>query len=374
MAALVILSAGVSAGERSGSRGIGMARTVNGPARGLAALGVNPANLGMNGYTLVSAELLSFGFRTTSEMISYDLYNEFFTGVAGPNGVREPRYLDEADKQRILSRFPDGTALSSLDLELVSAGVAAYHPSLGGLAVAITDRLGVNAVIPKDFMTILLYGLDPNGSSYAFDRLRASAWWFREFNVSYGTRLPISLPPGTELYGGIGMKFIAGYGFFETERYRAAVANEPVGGGQYVARLDFDYVIRRSGVEMFDPRNSGAFSLFPAPAGKGFGIDVGLAAIIHGIEAHLSVTDIGSISWKRNTVETYSRYRAELTDPFLGTIEDSLQYAVRGRNRAIGEFSAPLPTKLRVGIVLESGASAAPSWIPTNLLIAVDYT
>lgn len=371
---MAVLWSAVVAGDKSDPRAIGMARTINGPARGLAALGVNPANLGMNGHRLIGISLLSIGFRVSSELMSYDTYHEFFTGADGPNGVREPRFLDEADKAKLLSGFSDGTAVSTMDFEVMPVGLAAYHPEVGGFAIAVKERVGLRTVVPKELLTMLLYGLDPEGSSFTFDRTRISGWWFRELNLSYGRPVPVSLPAEAELYAGLGIKFLAGYGVMETLHYVASVANEPTGGNQYRGRLSFDYRIRRAGVEVLDPDKGGGLDLFPAPAGTGFGVDFGLAGKVYGVDLHVSITDIGSIRWKRNTVETYSRYQIDITDPFLGTIEDSLQYAVRGRNRSAGEFATALPTKLRIGLVVESGSRLLPSWFPSGILIAVDFT
>lgn len=371
---MVVLCSAVAAGDKNNPRATGMAGTINGPARGLAALGVNPANLGLGGHQLISVSLLSMGFRVSSELASYDIYNEYFTGTEGTNGVREPRFLNEADKARLLSGFPDGTAVSRMDLEVMPAGLAVYHPAVGGFAIAIKERVGIRTVVPKDFLTMLLYGLDPEGSSFSFDRTRISAWWFRELNLSYGRQVPVSLPAGGELFAGMGVKFLAGYGVMETLRYAATIANEPTNGNQYRGRLSFDYQIRRAGVEVLDPDKGGGVDLFPAPAGTGFGMDFGLAGRVYGVDVHLSITDIGSIRWKRNTVETYSQYQTDITDPFLGTIEDSLQYAVRGRNRSAGEFKTSLPTKLRIGVVVESNSQLLPPWFPSDLLIAFDFT
>lgn len=372
--AIILATALVWPGDKNGPRGNGMARTVNGPARGLAALGVNPANLGMGGHLHVEVELLSFGFRTSSELISYGLYDRFFTGIVGPDGTRSPKYLDEDDKSALMSQFSGETAVSRAEMEFLPAGIVLYDPELGGLAVAVTERIGASAIVPRDLMTVLLYGLEPEGGEYSLDGLDLSAWWVRELNISYGTRMPVVLGPDITLYGGVGIKVLAGYGMMETDHYDATIANEAVGGNQYRARIRFDYLMQRSGVEMLDPARGGGLNLFPAPAGTGFGVDLGAAVTGHGFEAHVSLTDIGSIRWKRNTVETVGRYDIELTDPFLGTIEDTLQAAVRGQNRHTGTFSTPLPTTLRLGLVVPANSAALPAWFPSDMAIALDYT
>jgi len=374
--ALIALLASVAAAqERTDIRGIGMARTVNGPSRGIAALGVNPANLGMGGAGMISLNLIPFSFRLGSELIAYNTYNKFFTGVEGPGGTREPRYLSTEDKEEILAAFPGGVAATKFDFELMPAGLAVYHPSFGGIGVAMVEHLGTRLVIPKDYLAVPLYGLDSSGSDYLFDETSVSAWWWRELNVSYGMKLPVSLKKGVEMYAGVGFKYVSGYGMMETSRYHGRIANVREAENQYRAIVSFDYLIRRSGVDMVDPgRENVDFSLFPQPAGTGFGVDLGFVAILDGMQLHLSVTDIGSVSWNTNLVETYGDFNLEITDAFLNSVEDSVQYALRGRNRPGSEFSTVLPTRIRIGIVFAPDSGHLVSWMPAGLVLALDVT
>ncbi|MBI2620015.1 MAG: hypothetical protein HYW57_08030 [Ignavibacteriales bacterium] len=369
-----VILASLSAGERSNIRGLGMARTVNAASRGLHALGVNPANLGMGGERALSLDLFPFGFRMSSELISYDTYKDFFTGVPGPDGTRQPKFLTKEDKEKILNSFPQGIAVSQLDFEMTLMGLGFYHPSVGGIGVSVVERIGTRVVVPKDYVAIFLYGLDSLGSRYVFDETNLSAWWWREYNLSYGMKLPVHLQDDIEFYAGIGLKYISGYGALETTRYRATIANERESGNQYRAKLFFDYLIKRSGVDILDPAREAAFSFFPEPAGSGFGVDLGFAARLRGLDVHVSITDIGSVTWKRNIVETFGTYDLDLTDPFEGANEDTIQTAIRGKNRRGSEFSTNLPTKVRIGVALGADTASRPSWMPSDLILTADMT
>ena len=284
-----------------------------------------------------------------------------------------PKYLTQEDKEKILSAFPGGLAATKFDFEFMPVGLAFYHPSVGGIGVAMVEHAGTRFTIPKDYFAIPLYGLDSAGSQYSFDETSVSAWWWRELNVSYGMKLPIRLKNGFDLYAGIGLKYISGYGIMQTSRYHGTISNERVGENQYKALIAFDYLINRSGIGLVSG-DGGPFVIFPQPAGTGVGVDLGLVAILDGMELHLSVTDIGSVSWKANPAETYGDFRLEFTDAFLSTIEDSIVNALRGKNRRGEEFSTLLPTRFRIGFVFAPDSGNLTNWVPDGLILALDIT
>lgn len=352
-----------------------MARTISGFARGVGAIGINPANLGMPENRLVAMELLPFNMRVSSELISYDTYKDYFTGDPGPNGTRVPHYLTVEDKENMLSIFPEGVATSKAELDLMPVGVSVYVPSVGGIGIATMEHLGTKLVLPKDYLRLFLYGLDSAGSTYRFDETDISAWWWREYNLSYGLQIPVTLKEGIELFAGIGLKYVSGFGVMETSHYTSEISNIRESQNQYRIKLFFDYLIQRSGIDQIGANRSQTnFSLFPQPAGSGFGVDLGFAARLPGVDFHVSVTDIGTVSWKKNIVETAGAYNLEFTDPFFRTNEDSIQNAIRGTNRPGSAFTASLPTRLRIGLVVGQDSGRAPQWFPSHLVLAMDLS
>jgi Family of unknown function (DUF5723) len=371
----LLLSQAAVAQDPPNVRGIGMGRTMAGLARGIGALGINPANLGMPENHLISINLLPFDFRISSELISYDTYKEFFTGDPGPNGTTVPHYLTSADKQKILSIFPEGTATSKARADLMPVGVSVYSPSFGGIGIATMEHVGTQLVLPKDYLRIFLYGLDSAGSTYTFDETSFSAWWWREYNISYGMKIPVKLKDDIELYAGIGLKYVTGFGVIETSHYNATIANIREDQNQYRIKMFFDYLIERSGIDEVGANRSGTtFSVAPSPAGTGLGLDLGFVARFPGVDFHISVTDIGSISWQKNLVQTAGSYNLEFTDPFFKTNADSIQNAIRGVNRPGSAFSTSLPTRFRIGVVVGADTGRSPDWFPRKLALAMNLS
>ncbi|MCX6143034.1 MAG: DUF5723 family protein [Ignavibacteriales bacterium] len=374
---LLAQSVTLSAGDRWNVRAVGMGRTSVALSRGTEAIGINPANLALPGRGTFSLSLMPIGVRASTEMLSYDIYQEYFTGIPGTdnNGKRDPKVLTELDKQNILASIPDGLAATRVDIEAMDLGATIATSKLGGLGVAVLDHASGTLEIAKDFTRFFLYGLDSAGSQYNFDGTSVAAAWWREFNVSYAYQIPLNSEWVHELSIGLGVKLLQGFGIFETEHYSSSIANQRVGANQYLLNAQFDYLTRRAGADFFNPDKHVDMSMFPEPAGKGVGFDLGVSAQIKpGLRVAASVTDIGSIHWTKNLVKTDGRYALIMDDPFKTENTDSLEQAVRGNNQAGDAFSSTLPTTLRIGVAIESDESAIFSFLPRKMLLAFDYT
>jgi len=371
VAALVSLEA--MAGDRSNPRGMGMARTVNATARQFDALGINPALLGMRGRGNLSVGLAKVGLGLSSDFLSYDIYNDYFTGTLDGSGEIVPTYLTDADKERILAEFPDDIGTFMADGEAGFLGFSLTIDGVGGFGFSAADHLGGKALIAKDYARFALYGLDSLGSTYLFDGSGIGGWWWREYNLSFGMQIPLRSSKIRQLYGGIGVKLVHGFGVAETVNSHGLLANERVEINQYIARLELDYLVRRARSSDLSEEDTDV-PFFPAPAGSGFGLDLGVAVDIDGVLATLSITDIGSISWSGNLTETYSSYSGVITDPFNEATQDSIESAIEGQVRPGSAFSTSLPTRLRIGFSFHSDSVRALRGFPRGLLLAFDYT
>jgi hypothetical protein len=251
--------------------------------------------------------------------------------------------------------------------------LSVFIEGIGGLGFSVTDRFGGKVMIPQDYARFALYGLDSLGSSYLLDGAGVGGWWWREYNLSFGMRLPVKPGVIRQLYAGVGLKLVQGFGIAETVRSHGFLENQRTGINQYVLLFELDYLVRRSGSSFLG--NSGEdFTLFPEPAGSGFGIDIGVAANLDGVMTSLSITDIGSINWTGNLSESHSSYYGAITDPFDEAIQDSIENAFKGVTSPGGEFSTSLPTRLRIGFSFVSDSVRALRNFPSGLLIAFDYT
>ena len=114
---VMVVGSLLNAGERTNIRALGMARTLGPVARGIHAFGVNPANLALPDNGRFGLSFLPVGVRISSDLISYDIYQEYFTGVQQPDGSRTPRYLTMEDKVRILESMEDDFGTTRMDVD-----------------------------------------------------------------------------------------------------------------------------------------------------------------------------------------------------------------------------------------------------------------
>ena len=371
--AVVLASPEAVSGDRSNPRGMGMGRTVNATARQFDALGINPALLGIRGWGTFSVGLAKVGVGLSSDFLTYDIYNDYFTGTLDGDGQIVPTYLTDADKERILAEFPDDVGTLYGDGEAGFLGFSLFVDGVGGFGFSATDHIGGKAMLAKDYARFALYGLDSLGSSYLFDGSGVGGWWWREYNVSFGMQIPLASGKVRQFYAGVGLKLVHGFGVAETVTSHGLLANEKVGINQYIARLELDYLVRRAGSSALG-EDQEDFPVFPDPAGSGLGLDLGVAANFDGVLATLSVTDIGSISWTGNLSESYSTYSGIITDPFDEATQDSIENAIEGKVRPGSAFSTSLPTRLRIGFSFLSDSVQALRGLPKGLLLAFDYT
>ncbi|MBF8296822.1 MAG: hypothetical protein HW389_3367 [Bacteroidetes bacterium] len=360
------------AGDRSNIRGMAMGRTMNASSRGLDALGINPANLGWPDRNRFSFNIVSFGTRIGTDLFTYDVYQEFFTGDPGDRS--KPRYLNGSDKERLLSLLPEGRGSTRMDLEILSLGFSLYVPEYGAISFGITDRIGMKFDLPREYMRMFLFGFDSTGSTYNFEGTAASAWWWREYNLSFGFEVPLRHSMVRAFVAGVGLKFLRGYGVLETLKYRGVLGVQRSGANQYLGSADSDFLMRRSGIDALDPGKNESFSVFPEPAGTGIGFDLGIGVqLISGVHLSASITDIGRISWKKNIVETSADYSLRFTDPFSKETQDSLKQAFRGKNAVGGDFSTTLPATLRLGASVLVQQIPGFDVLPGDMLLAFDY-
>ena len=356
-------------------RGVGMARAVGASARGIEALGVNPANLAYpEGHTVfIALPSLDVSVRA---MIGLDTYKDYFTGVPGPSGTRLARVLDDRGKADLLSRIPDiGTNRG--EVEMMVAAIAVSLPTAGSFGISVVDRIGVQALISKDFFNVT-QGFTAAGSTYDLSETDVSAWYYREVNFSYARRIPISTRAIQNLYAGISVKAVLGYGVAFTDHNAARVSTvpDPFDPTQYFLTGNLDIQVNRAGIDLLNTGKGNAppFQLFPAPAGTGVGIDFGvLADLSDGIIGSVSVSDIGSISWKRNTKQSTGAGSISIADLLTDAGQKKLKDAFHTIDTARGEFSTPLPTALRFGVSLDCDKVAALSMLPSRLVLAMEY-
>lgn len=356
------------------ARSVGMGKTHNAVSSGLFSVGINPANLLLNDQnnfeiaTLLPLPTVSLG--TGSDFISFDEFNYYFGGVNG-----EPRYLTEDDKRKLNSLFENGGLLfASANAELFSFS---YKPEndIGIFALSVYDFASMRVNIPNAIIDAALSG-NPEGTTFNLDEGEIKGWWIRNYALSYARKFPeVNLL--NNFSAGISFKLVHGFSYVGTHKNSThfTTGQGAVITGQtdltgyssfsdnFGVKYKFDSVPTKSGSD---------FSLFPSPAGSGFGVDIGFAGSLDNKwRFALAVTDIGSINWTQNVAEFSSFGYIYLNDLTNREQRDSVKEIITGDSRKIDNVSTSLATSLRYGAAYFFG-SELKNW-PGSLMLAFDY-
>lgn len=372
-----VASAALSS-DRYSIRSLGMGRTGVTATRGIDAISINPANLGMGTVGIVNINLLPLNARVGTELFTYDIYQKYFTGV-DTGGEKRARYvLTDEDKRIIREQLPENGRTSAA-VEILSLGFSLDLGAIGGFAFGVVDHVGWDFTLSRDFFDLFyLEGL-PSNTTYDFSGTSFNAWWYREYNFSYGREIPLPVPFVKHLYGGIAYKAIHGYGIFETIENNSFLSNNTALSDDEVNTIQtrFQFTTRRAGIDFFQKTKSDSdkvkFKPFPEPIGKGSGFDIGVTAeLMNGVLVGMSVVDIGKISWDKNIVEARSDSRV-LIQGYKKDLGDTVKNAANGEEVDGRPFSTSLPTVLRIGASVESAKLPFLSFLPGRMLLAFEY-
>jgi len=345
--AMVWIGSAFASGERTNIQGMGMARTFVASSRGLDAVGINPANLAAPDEGTVTIGLMPLGLHVGTDFMNYGMYKEYFTGEESADG-RIGHYLTDGDKQDILESFPNGLGHATAHVEARPIGISLHLEGVGTFAITMTEFVTMSIAVPQDYARFLLYG-NPPGTTYDFSETAASASWLREYALSYGTTLPA---PAflKSLSAGVGVKLVHGFGHYGIDRFNTQFTT----GTDGILQGAMDNRIRMAGIDPVRGVESAAYQPFPAPAGTGWGFDLGVAGeITDYLRAGMSVTDIGSVEWTRNLEQAVASGNVRMDNPLDEAQRDSLEDAVSGENMSCDAFSTALPTSFRVGAAIE---------------------
>jgi hypothetical protein len=304
-----------------------------------------------------------------------ETYDTYFTGVDAGGPKRVGKYLTEADKQDLLSRFPaNGIGRVDADYNVKLVGVSFQNSQVGGLAFTVTERIGGTVDLPRDYFRFVLEGTVP-GSVYSFQNMKGKAWWMREYSLSYAHQIPgISFLKDFSI--GASAKLLHGFGYFSIEKFDNVISTGD-SADFYAVTAKMNMRFLRAGTDIFNNEQNVGFTFFPSPAGSGLGFDAGIA---FDIDKHwgvgISVTDIGKMSWKSNAIETVLDSAFTITNFSDQAQRDSLVSAMKGRENAIGGFNTPLPTALHIGLVFhlsQTFDSTTSAGSACGMLFALDY-
>lgn len=349
------------------ARNYGMGKTANAVSRGLFSVGINPANL--VAYPTQSLEIStllpipSMSVKGGTNFITIDDINYFFGGVNG-----QARYLDDNDKQRLMNLFADGgTAGVNMTVNIFMVSIL-VDPSFGAFSFAINDIAAMKAIIPSAVADLALNG-NPAGKVFDFSQADIKSWYLRSYSLSYAKRIFTSSQyPFNIISAGVTLKYIQGFEYVGTDRvnsnFSTGTSGEITGNADF---RGFSAFSTNFGVKYdFDPvKPQSNFSIFPEPAGTGFGVDLGVAASF-GDDYRLSVslTDIGKITWDKNAAQFTATGSVYVDDLSSQAQRDSLKNKFVGKSKKIDSFETSLPTVLRFGIA---------KYFSKDLIVTADY-
>lgn len=353
---LLVITFSVPCFAQSGSigavdaRSMGMGKTYNATATGVYAIGINPAdifvanNYGINIATVFPLPEVSV--RTGTNFITLDDVNYFFGGVNG-----QSRLLTDADKQRFDNLFANG-GFGFADATVTLFSISMNASSLGAIAFSVSDYAGARVNFPRAIVDIALNGNSTN-TVYSLNDSDIKSWWIRNYSVTFAKKIE-GLFSGFS--AGVTLKYVQGFSYAGTDRintsFQSGSANEITGSADLRAISAFsdDFGVKYD----FEPdslKKSSNIGLFPKPAGTGYGVDLGVSALIgEDWKFSLAVTDIGSINWDANAAEYSAFGQIKFDDPTNKAQRDSLKDQIVGKGKRIAGFSTRLATALRFGV------------------------
>ena len=304
-------------------RSTAMASAYTAVARGVDAPSWNPANLALKDSPGFELHLVGVGVHLGNSTFSkhfYDLYNG--------------KYLDESDKDDILSRIPDSGLRILADAHVQALGLAFHNVALT-VSVVSDARFDLN----KEYMSIVLRGIDFN-KRYNLGDDRGEVLGYA--NIALSAARNISVPFLNEIALGANFRYLMGIGTARIEKMNARFVNTYDGyaNGELLAKYGL--------------------------LGRGIALDVGAATHYAGWNVGVAFSNLlGSIKWVGQRHAYFSSFQTlvRLNAFSLAQMNDDSVAAVDTLDYEPPVFSTRLPAEMRVGISRRFGA----------FLISADY-
>ncbi len=327
-------------------------------SRGVYSINANPANLALKqNHTFEISTVLPVPngvFLVGNEFITFEDFNYYFGGEADEYGNLVGREISEADKDKLINSMNDGSdhfASSSLNIFSITYDLP---NSPGALGFSINEFAAEHGTVPQDLVDFVLNG-NEIGKKYSLDVLQFRSLYMREYSLSYGTTIKGFLSSLFENFSaGLTVKLVHGFGYSNIEK--ANISLETLDDysisliSDFVAKVAVspDYNIEWDFLDV--PRKT-SWTPFPSPAGTGFGFDMGFTGIINDKwRIALALSDVGSISWKNETVQYVSNGEYTITDITDETLTDTLKALLEPQGSFTDGFSTSLPSVLRMGV------------------------
>ena len=267
-ALVALLSAGVVAQSFDAS-GLGMANAYGALARGVDAVGWNPANLALPGGGVLEFNLMSLNLFLGNNSLTPDDYDRYFT-LEGHEG-----FWDNSEKRGLLALIPDDglEGLGNVRANILGLG-------FGKFALTVQGYANIRVLVPKTPVEIFLTGNQIN-RLYDFSNIDADGFAAAKFSFAGGFEIPFN-KYFDKFTVGVSLNYWMGLVHSEiTKSY-----------GRLITTTD-----ETNGMLQLRGRKS--------TGGSGFGIDLGAAGIINK-DWTLSIAlqnALGNIRWSSGTEE-----------------------------------------------------------------------
>lgn len=186
----------------------------------------NPSLLDRTGRPTSSLQILSFGLQVGNNTLSRNDYQRLFTNT--------DNYLDSRDKEEILGQVPGNGLKGHFMANFTGLALSINRFALNVHVISAT-RMG----IPKDFLTLALYGNELN-RTYSFEDVEGTGWGAVSTDLSIGKQLKLRY--FDEFAVGATFRYVFGLGFGGIQKAQGGVTvsdNGVTGNGNFEAGYGF---------------------------------------------------------------------------------------------------------------------------------------
>jgi hypothetical protein len=183
------------------------------------------------------------------------------------------------------------------------------------------------------------------------------AWYLRNYSLSYSRDLSEYFPDAFIFFSaGLTLKIVHGYFYAGVDKINTTLKTQSdygilINGDSRMlvaASPSFGIIHDFEDDEVVRDGNPG---LFNAPAGTGFGLDFGFYADLNKVwSIAFALTDLGSINWRKGTVQYTSESDFLLDNVSDEELVDSLSDAITGEGSYTSAFSTSLSTAMKMGV------------------------
>jgi hypothetical protein len=351
----------------------GAGRTFAVTPRGLDAVGLNPSLLGLGTprpFELSIIPFSSFGVNAGPSFTQINSISKGFQNgnLASQDSTVNPE-LTKGDSIRVsFANLLNSNKLSSTaDARLF--GLSYYDPNIGAFALTLTTHAALRVSLPDTLLGYIGLGFlsrFSEGDKLPPQQVDVQGLWYSEYTLSFARNIMGDAMSGQpQLLAGVGLKYVEGIAMIRMTSGSTFSINYPF-QPQGSAIANVNYQIDYAYPSEFDPNHlPNGFStnlLANASAGSGLGADIGFTLGAFDSlqnspwQLGLSITDIGYITWTKNTDVRSADTLVKITTSTVGdkdTINGELAALGGKLNTTDAPITTALPTTLHIAGALD---------------------